>query len=167
MPAALRLSTDTLARMLIAPALIFIATSIERNYQTDFWHHLARGQAIAEQGHLLDEDVFTYTVHGEPLQDNNWLTQLSYHGLYQVGGLELVQVVNSLALAGMMAVLVWLCRRACGSWLVASGLGIFTFFGLWQILIIRPQTISFLLFVLLYAVLLLADQRRWLLALAP
>ena len=32
------------------PALAFIATALDRNYQTDFWHHLARGRAMAEGG---------------------------------------------------------------------------------------------------------------------
>jgi hypothetical protein len=170
------------ARALLAPALVFLATAIDRNYQTDFWHHLARGRAIAEQGALVDHDLFTYTVHGQPFQDTNWLTQLLYFWLYEHGGLGLVQLVNSLTLAAMMGVLVWLCRRRCRSVLVAAGLGIFAFFGLWQLLIIRPQTFSLLLFVLLYAVLELAAgplpepdsaeaapprRRLWLLALAP
>ena len=40
---------------------------------------------------------------------------------------------------------------------LASAVGIFTFFGIWQILTIRPQTFSLLLFVILYDVL---DQSR-------
>jgi hypothetical protein len=159
MPANLRslLPSAAWARALLAPAEVFIATTLDRNYQTDFWHHLARGRASAEQGELINRDLFTYTVHDQPFQDTNWLSQLCYYRLYEVGGLGLVQLVNSLTLALMMAVVVWLCRRRCGSVLVAAGLGIFTFFGLWQLLIIRPQTFSLLLFVLLYAVLELAD----------
>src|SRR5947209_9213982 len=119
-PARLPLPTNAWARLLLAPAVVFIATAVERNYQTDFWHHLARGRAIVEQGSLVNRDLFTYTVHDQPFQDANWLTQLAYFGLYQVGGLNLVQVVNSLTLAVMMAGLVWLCRWSCGSWLLAS-----------------------------------------------
>ena len=37
-------------RLLLAPALIFVATAIDRNYQTDLWHHLARGRLIAAEG---------------------------------------------------------------------------------------------------------------------
>ena len=50
------LPTANWMRALLAPALVFIATAIERNYQTDFWHHLARGQAIAERGGLVNHD---------------------------------------------------------------------------------------------------------------
>src|SRR5258708_6573182 len=161
------LPTANWTRALLAPALVFIATAIERNYQTDFWHHLARGQAIAEQGSLVNHDLFTYTVHGQPLQDANWLTQLFYYRLHSLGGMALVQGVNSLTLAVMMGLLVWMGWRVSGSLLLASTLGVFTFFGLWQLLIIRPQTFSLLLFVVLYGTLEFAERRRWLLCVPP
>jgi hypothetical protein len=154
-------------RALLAPALVFIATAVDRNYQTDFWHHLARGRAMAAEGGLVDRDLFTYTVAGRPFQDTNWLTQLFYYFLYEHGGLALVQVVNSLTLAVVIGVVVWMCRRRCPSLLVAGALGVFTFFGLWQLLIIRPQTFSLLLFVLMYAALDAAERRPWLLAVPP
>jgi hypothetical protein len=161
------LPTPAWARALLAPALVFIATAVDRNYNTDFWHHLARGRAMAEQGGLVNRDLFTYTVADQPFQDNNWLPQLLYYGLYLHGGLALVQLVNSLVLAVMIGVVVWMCRRRCPSLLIAAGLGVFAFFGLWQLLIIRPQTFSLLLFAVLYAILEAADSRRWLLALPP
>jgi len=148
-------------RAILAPALVFIATAGERDYQTDFWHHLARGRAMAESGALVDRDLFTYTIPGLTFQDTNWLPQLLYYWLYNAGGLDLVQLVNSLLLTAMMGVLVWLCWRGSGSLLLAGAVGACAFFGLWQLLIIRPQTFSLLLFVVLYAVLEVADQRRW------
>ncbi len=145
---------------------MFVATSVDRNYQTDFWHHLARGQAMAQRGSLVDHDLFTYTVSPEqPFQDANWLAQLSYYRLYSAGGLRLVQLANSLLLTAMIVVLVWLCWRSSRSLTLAAALGAFTFLGLWQLLLIRPQTYSLLLFVLLYGIL-EASRRRpaWLLA---
>jgi hypothetical protein len=159
--------SDRWMRLLLAPALIFIATAINRNYQTDLWHHLARGRAIAEQGSLVNNDLFTFTVPGRPFQDANWGSQLVFYFLYRAGGLTLVQAVNSLTLAAMMAVLVGLAWRRSGSLAVACGVCIFAFFGLWQLLIIRPQTFSLLLFVLIYAALEGAERRRWLLAIPP
>src|SRR5437660_1311242 len=147
------LPTDAWVRALVAPALVFIAAGIDRNYQTDLWHHLARGRATAAEGRLLDHDRFTYTVPGQPFQDVNWLSQLAFYGVYRAGGLDLLQAANALVLAGTMAVLVWLCWRASCSLLVAGGVGLFVFLGLWQLFLIRPQTISLLLFVLLYAAL--------------
>ena len=89
-------------RRLVLCLLAFIATALNRNYQTDFWHHLARGRAIAESGGMVDHDLFTYTVAGQPFQDSNWLPQLFYFYLFEHGGLALVQTVNSLILALVM-----------------------------------------------------------------
>src|SRR5207249_4306860 len=92
---------------------------------------------------------------------------VGYYHLYTWGGLPLIQFVNAALLAGSMGLLVWLCRRTSGSLGTAAALGVFTFFGLWQVLTIRPQTFSLLLFVLLYTVLDAAERRRWLLCLPP
>jgi hypothetical protein len=145
------LPTDRWLRFLFVPALVFIATAMDRNYQTDLWHHLARGRVLVEEGRLLDEDCFTCTIPGRAFQDCNWGWQAANYGLYRLGGLALVQTANAATLAVMMAVLVALCRRRSGSLLAAAGVGLLVFFGLWQMLIIRPQTFSLLLFVLLYA----------------
>jgi hypothetical protein len=161
------LPTDRWTRALLAPALVFIATAIDRNYQTDLWHHLARGRAIVADGRLLDADRFTYTVPGRPFQDASWAWQVAFYRVHEIGGLALVQAVNSAVLAVMMAVLLGLAWRRCGSLLAASGVCIFAFFGLWQMLIIRPQTLSLLLFVVLYAVLEGARRRPGWLLLAP
>src|SRR6516164_2579119 len=140
------LPTDRWTRFLLAPALVFIATIADRNYQTDLWHHLARGRAIVTEGRLLNVDRFTYTVHGRPLQDVNWGWQVLFYRLYTAGGLPLVQTVNSAILAVMTAVLLVLAWRRSASLIAAGAVGIFVFFGLWQLLIIRPQTLSLLLF---------------------
>src|SRR5438105_11323009 len=108
----LLLPTDRWCRALLAPVIVFVATAMDRQYLTDFWHHLARGRAIAEQGRMINNDLFTFTVADQPFQDNNWLTQLLYYRLYQQGGLNLVVFVNSLVLAAVFGVLTWLCSRA-------------------------------------------------------
>lgn len=161
------LPSDRWTRLLLAPALVFIATAVDRNYQTDLWHHLARGRAIVAEDRLLNADRFTYTVAGQPLQDVNWLWQVLFYRLHTLGGLPLVQTVNSALLAVMMALLVVLAWRRCNSLLAANAICLFAFFGLWQMLIIRPQTFSLLLFVLLYGVLEEAVHRRWLLLVPP
>jgi hypothetical protein len=163
----LPLPTASWTRALFAPFIIFVACCVDRNYQTDFWHHLARGRAIAESGSLVNRDLFTYTVPGRSFQDANWLSQLAYHHLYQAGGLDLVQFVNALTMAAMMAVVVGMCWRATRSLTLSAALGVFGFLGLWQLLIIRPQSFSMLLFVVLYAVLEASACRRWLLTVPP
>src|SRR5688572_7410756 len=135
--------------------------SVDRGYQTDFWHHLARGRQIAEGGLAsANVDAFTFTVSGQPIRDANWLTQLSYYRLFQLGGFPLVQTANAMVLAAAAALLVWVSRRQSGSMLVAAVVGVLAFAGIRQTLLIRPQSVSLLLFVATYAILVAAGQRR-------
>lgn len=161
------LPTDAWVRLLLVPVLAFIAQASTTTYLADFWHHLARGRVIVTEGHLLDHDVFTYTVPGQQFQDVNWLAQVSYYVLYRAGGLALVQVVNALITALTMGWLVVLCGRLAGSRVAALAVGIAVFLGLWQVLTIRPQTFSLLLFVILFDVLERAQRQPWLLLAAP
>jgi hypothetical protein len=161
------LPTDNWTRFLLAPVLVFIATAIQRNYQADLWHHLARGRAIVDTGELLDHDQFTYTVAGKPLQDANWAWQVNFYHLHSLGGLPLVQLANSVILTLAFVLLLVQTWRRCGSMPAAAGVCAFTFFGMWQLLTIRPQTVSLLLFVILYGCLEAATRRRRLLLLPP
>src|ERR1700677_2612305 len=169
MRSALRacLPTSTWLRWCIVPVLAFLATVSDRNYLADFWHHLARGRAIVETGTLVDRDLFTFTVADRPFQDVNWLTQIGYYGLFELGGLRLVQVVNSLVIACTFGWLVYLCRRRTGSDLAAALAAGIAFFGVWEVLTIRPQTLSMLLFVIVYDLLERSQRRPWLLVLPP
>lgn len=159
-------SRDTV-RLLLVPALAFIATGVDRGYQTDLWQHLARGRLIAAERAVVAVDRFTFTAAGKPLYDNNWLTQLVYYAVHSLAGLEGLQALNSAVLAATFAVLVMLCRRTSGSTGMAAAAGVGAFLGLWQTFLIRPQSISMLLFVSLYALLGAADRRPRLLAWAP
>jgi len=154
-------------RLVLAPALVFIATSLDRGYQTELWQHLARGRLIAAEHTIVSTDGFTFTIPNQPFRDNNWLWQLAHHALFTLGGLPLVQCTNSLVLAAAVALLVRLCHRQSGSTRVAGALGAVAFLGLWQTLLIRPQSVSMLLFVSLYTLLHAAERRPRLLLLAP
>jgi hypothetical protein len=160
------MTRDTV-RLALAPALVFIVASLDRGYQTDYWQHLARGGLVAREGAVVSVDRFTYTAAGASLVDNNWLTQLLYHGLHAGGGIALVQSVNALVLAGAMAGLVGLCHRPSRSTGIAATAGVLAFFGLWPTFLIRPQSFSVLLFVALYALLLGSARRPRLLFLVP
>src|SRR4051812_6487494 len=105
---------------MLAPALVFVATGLDRGYQTDLWQHLARGRLIVGERAVVSVDRFTFTVAGREVRDNNWLSQVLYYGLHSAGGLGLIQVVNSLVLAAALAWLVCLCRRASRSTAVAA-----------------------------------------------
>jgi hypothetical protein len=161
------LPTPTWLRLAIVPVLAFLATATDRHYLADFWHHLARGRAMVEQGRIVNQDLFTFTVAGQPFQDVNWLTQVGYYALYEAGGLQLVQIVNSLIIALTMLLVVQHCRRRAGSLLAGVLAGTIAFLGVWEVLTIRPQTLSMLLFVVLFDLLERSERRPWLLVLPP
>src|SRR3954454_8575723 len=98
-PCPVWLPTDAWVRLALVPVLTFIALAANTSYLADFWHHLARGRVIVTEGRLLDHDIFTFTVPGAPFQDVNWLSQVVYFLLHEVGGLPLVQVANALLMA--------------------------------------------------------------------
>jgi hypothetical protein len=157
------LPTDAWVRLAIAPALAFIALTAHHQYLFDFWHHLARGREIVNRGQLLNHDIFTYTVAGQEFRDANWLSQVLYYLLYQAGGLDLVLVVNSLTVALTILLVVLFCWQRSESLGIASAVGTLVFLGSWQVLTLRPQTFSLLLFVLIYWALDRARrQPRWL-----
>ena len=161
------LPTDVWVRWLLVPAVAFIALASNTSYLADFWHHLARGRAIVADGRLLDRDIFTCTVAGQSFQDVNWLSQVIYYRLHELGGMALVRVANATLIALTMLWLVVFCKRACGSLPVALGVGIAVFLGLWDILTIRPQTFSLLLFVAMMDVLHRSEARPSLLFVPP
>jgi hypothetical protein len=137
----------------VVPIVVLIACCLDRGYQTDFWHHLARGRAIVSTGNVVNVDLFTCSLGGSEIRDANWLSQVIFFDLYRWGGLNLVQTVNGLILALTLAMVFRLCRRAGASDGISAVISAFTFFGLWQTFLIRPQSFSLLLFVLLYYVL--------------
>jgi hypothetical protein len=159
--------TGNWTRVVLVPALVFIALATDRNYLADFWHHLARGRAMAAEGRLVDDDRFTFTVPGRAFQDVNWLSQVVYHTLFEAGGLDLVRCVNAVLLAATLALLAWHCRLASRSVAAVTAVAVLTFFGLWNVLTIRPQTFSLLLFTGLYLALDNAARHPRLLWLAP
>lgn len=161
------LPSNRLARGCVAPAVVFIATATNRNYLTDFWHHLARGRAMFHCGSILPYETSSFTIGGSAVRDPNWLTQLGFYGLYELGGLALVVTVNSLLLALAVGLVTWLAWRELRSSLAAAGLWLAMFFGLWQLMIVRPQTVSIVFFAALLLTLLNAERRRHWLCLPP
>lgn len=153
-------------RVLLVPALALIALGLDRGYQTDFWHHLARGRVLAA-GLPANVDSFTFTIAGQPVCDANGLTQLIFYKLFAIGGLSLVQSANALVIAAAFGLLGWHCRRSSGCWATAAWVGVGTLAGIWPTLLIRPQSASIFLFVVLHLALDASRARRWLLVVPP
>jgi hypothetical protein len=154
-------------RAAFAPALAFIATSANHAYLYDFWHHLARGRAMVETRGIVNRDLFTCTIAGRPIQDIGWLSQVFYYVVYSRAGLPVLELINSLLIALAIGIIVHIVWRETGSMGIAAVAGTFAFLGAWQSLTLRPQTLSLVLFALLYDLLSLAEERIYWLLFVP
>lgn len=95
--------------LLLAWALV-LATFPTFDYDL-FWH-LANGRAMAEQGRVVQEELFSYTTRGHPFANHEWLAQWVYWRLWDafgwqgLFGFKLAVVATSIALLWRVAI--WL-----------------------------------------------------------
>jgi tetratricopeptide (TPR) repeat protein len=153
---------------LLSLAALGVALGAQKIRSFDYWWQLRTGAWIAETGSVPREDVFTYSVPGEPYLDIHWLHQLGLHALFQAGGhagVVVGKIVLVLLLTLVVGAIGWRRGRA---WVTAAGVGLMLVVA-GDRLMPRPELPSF---VLLGAILWLLDrdQRRqdaWLFAIVP
>ena len=117
----------------------------------DFWWHLKMGEVMAATRSIPRIDLFSFTAAGHPYVLQNWLAELSYYGMYKIGGLSLIAFVNSLLVMAAFLAVYSLCLRAVASLrtaVIVATLAALGFMGT-----IRPQVFSFLIFALYYWIL--------------
>ena len=146
----------------LPPALLFIAfasVALCMPPHNDTWWHLRSGLEMVKTGSILTTEQLSHTVQGAPLYHNHeWLTQLIFHCLYNVGGpLLLAFVCATLAMSA-----------TAGAWRLVEGSADARFVGLGLLLAgtvmawaIRPQVVSLLFFVVAIH-LVTSDRDRWL-----
>jgi hypothetical protein len=117
----------------------------------DFWWHLEMGKVIAMSGSIPDVDMFSFTAAGKPFIVHNWLAELSYYGLYEVGGIPLIVFFNALLVLGAFLPVYALCRKSTSNLRLAVAVSTLAAIGV--VGTIRPQVFSFLMFSLYYWVL--------------
>jgi hypothetical protein len=70
-------------------------------FNVDSWLALAAGRQVWRSG-IPHHEMLTVIAHGHPWIDQQWLSQLVMYGLYRVGGLGLLGLVNvALIIAGL------------------------------------------------------------------
>src|SRR5262245_37906140 len=114
----------------------------------DFWWHLATGRAIVAQGAIPTVDTFSYTQAGQPFYNQGWLAELLMYGIYQLGGVPLILIVQALAMALAYGLLLRLCIIRTGRLRLCVALLLLTTMPLsftnW---VVRPQSYTFPIFV--------------------
>jgi hypothetical protein len=150
-----RLGAADIGLTAIAVALwVGLLVLLPSEMSPDGWYAFLGGDVIVHHG-LPSHDTLTVWGHGRRWVDQQWLAQLTYYGLYALGGLRLALLVNAAIVAGSFT---WAARlggaRRGVLWVpalgaIALGLGSST---------LRPQTLILPLFVAL-TWLLLEDAR--------
>lgn len=100
--------------LVASSALYFLADNEADN---DLWMHLFAGRYIAGRGAIPRLDDASYTAAGLPWVDHEWLTQLGFLGLFELGGSPALWMVK-VAIALLTAWLLWrpVRRRAPSPW---------------------------------------------------
>ena len=120
---------------------------------TDLWWHLANGRYILAHG-VPSQDVYSHTAIGHVWVVHEWLSDVGFYVLYQLGGLRILVLLTAAAVTAAMVLIYRSLRH--------GGLGNNTAVGLAMVLFIasvpsfgaRPQVINFLLTAILVAILL-------------
>ena len=121
-------------------------------FPNDFWWHIRVGQIIAQRHTIPRVDEFSFTRAGAPWINQAWLMQLALYVVYRLGGLPLAILAHALIVTSGYMVVFWALRRQYDvrvsvlSVAAGAAAGVYN----WSL---RPQTISFLLFGLLVALL--------------
>jgi hypothetical protein len=98
-----------LVAMLALAAVLLI--DLPWSFDVDSWLALASGRAIWYGG-LPHHETLTVLSYGVRVVDQQWLSQLASYGLYRIGGLGLLGLVNvGLIFSGVVVVLVAGQRR--------------------------------------------------------
>ena len=144
----------------LAPALIFAAVTAWF-FQTfimgsDLFWHLAAGRNICEQGAVPQTDPFSYTFGGKPWVNHEWLWDIVYWGIYQLGPDAVAWFTIGIFIV-IFTMGYLMAYRFCGS-IFASGLAVWlaAATSFW-FLDIRPHVVT----LLMVSIVLITRERKW------
>jgi len=115
----------------------------------DFWWHLRAGQLILQRHSLVGTDPFTYTVATHHWTMHEWLTEVGFALMHQVGGLGLIVLaLSALTWAGILCIFLRARLRRPPMFVLGVGLliGVVAGYPIWGP---RAQMITFTLSCLL------------------
>jgi hypothetical protein len=161
-------SREALLAPVVAAFAAFVVLLLPNEVWSDSWLALAAGRDIVAHG-LPAHDGLTVWAHGHRWVDQQWLAQLAFYGAYALGGLRLALLFHALAAAGAFAGAVAAARARGGSVRSVLLISVVVFFAFgFFVLVMRPQSLAYPLFVALFWLLVRyarGDTRRlWLVA---
>lgn len=86
----------------------------------DIWWHLKDAQILVQQHHWVRFDQFSYTVTGTPWVNSEWLSELTFYGIWRLGGIPALFFGYVVLVEALMVGILTLAYRASDS-IKASG----------------------------------------------
>ncbi len=110
----------------VLAAAAFVPFTLHALPSADLWWLLADGRLIATTGSVPSVDPFSYTAHGRPWHNDQWLVAWLFYAVFQLGGLGLLQLGKAglLCLTFALAVVQARSRASSSGW-AALGAGLF------------------------------------------
>lgn len=144
----------------LAPALIFAATSAwffqAFIMGSDLFWHLASGRDIWERGGVPQTDPFSYTFGGREWANHEWLWDVIYWGIYQLGP-DAVAWFTIAIIVTVFTLVYWMSYRLSES-VFASGVAIWLAAATaYWFLDIRPHVVT----LLMVSIVLVTRERKW------
>ncbi|MCJ7620995.1 MAG: hypothetical protein MUP64_12330, partial [Anaerolineae bacterium] len=134
------LSTARLMTLVLLLCLFVMA--VRPIVDPDFWWHLRTGQYIWETGTIPRQDIFSYTLHGQPWITHEWLSEVILYAIYAIFG----QAGLILVFAGMITAAFALSYLQCnGRPYLASFVVVLAAIASAVTWGVRPQMLSLLL----------------------
>lgn len=155
--------------LVITGILVLVITSFDSGIlDPDTWWHLAAGKYIVTHRSIPHQDVFSWTVPGQPWVTHEWLAEVLFYLAYLAGSfwgvLSLLLVVAAL----LFTLYARLLLRSGGEYPVAVLSLLAAGDLLYPFLEIRPQVFSYLFFVFfLYVLELFREKKKDCLFLLP
>jgi tetratricopeptide (TPR) repeat protein len=131
--------------MALAGLLLFVAgLCLGPMQESDLFFRLASGEQFLRTGHLVHENLFSFTFPAAPYLDSAWLFDVGAALVYRVGGFPAVVIAKTLAVLGIAALAFRGCRQQGASqFATAFVLGV-AFWCLRERLVERPHVFSLL-----------------------
>ncbi len=140
LPSAAAAPTGLLARIFSFPVVLLMSLALAMTLfastagpgrdvtDPDIWWHLANARLLFTTGHFIHQDVFSFTVAGQPWINFEWLSELPFYAGWKVLGLHGVFLVSLLLNEAIVLVAYGLCfmrSRDVKASFLASGIAIF------------------------------------------
>ncbi len=134
-PATFQARLLSLNAVLILLTLFLILIAIPHTMaDPDLWWHLRNAREAIGQRAVVTHDTYSFTVHGVPWMDHEWLSELAFYLSWLTGGANGIYFLSIALIESIFIAVLWLCWRAshsvvtaCASTLVAALLATVSF----------------------------------------